>query len=393
MVLSRGDVNLSTDGRFTEGIKAPKVNHYYNLFHPLDPIAYRVEPLLHANTSDLPAVQLVAADTLKTKSFGQIVELYDAVASPTRQDFVLRRQQREGPIELAYAPFSHSSYWTSQDVVLFTLLQVCRPVADTVRMYMNAGKPFPTLLPRRLTLFTPHKMPRLATTADVRDRTTGGWYPQPIFLGRKHHVYYVANAKDIAVQKKWSIPFTAATTVESSESNALEFRLVPEKTNKMYAMLPPNSSVNATQVFKASSPALRDEWVDAVRRVIVTLGDASSTSSSLATDGLVLPSNLTVDYFGAVKTSLLSYVWGSKWFVLTRTGLDCYDSLPAADKWIQFPFKTVFLAPKHGHVRFVDEVGTAMSVKIADRGTFDAWVKAVQATANADIVVDDSFVQ
>ncbi|KAF0700367.1 hypothetical protein As57867_009081, partial [Aphanomyces stellatus] len=127
MVLSRGDVNLSTDGRFTEGIKAPKVNHYYNLFHPLDPIAYRVEPLLHANTSDLPAVQLVAADTLKTKSFGQIVELYDAVASPTRQDFVLRRQQREGPIELAYAPFSHSSYWTSQDVVLFTLLQVCRP--------------------------------------------------------------------------------------------------------------------------------------------------------------------------------------------------------------------------------------------------------------------------
>ncbi len=49
-----------------------------------------------------------------------------------RIDYVMRRRKREGVIELAYAPASHSSYWDSEDVVLFCLMQICRPVRCTM---------------------------------------------------------------------------------------------------------------------------------------------------------------------------------------------------------------------------------------------------------------------
>lgn len=58
MILGRGDLNIE-DGNFTPGIKMPRCRRYFNLFHPIDPIAYRVEPLIKQEMHDKEPVQLI----------------------------------------------------------------------------------------------------------------------------------------------------------------------------------------------------------------------------------------------------------------------------------------------------------------------------------------------
>lgn len=57
-ILSRGDLNIE-EGRFTPGIKMPKCQRYFNIFHPIDPIAYRIEPLIKQEMHDKAPVQLI----------------------------------------------------------------------------------------------------------------------------------------------------------------------------------------------------------------------------------------------------------------------------------------------------------------------------------------------
>lgn len=62
MILSRGDLNIK-DGNFSVGIKMPNCRRYYNIFHPIDPIAYRVEPLIKQDMHDKEPVQLIQVRT------------------------------------------------------------------------------------------------------------------------------------------------------------------------------------------------------------------------------------------------------------------------------------------------------------------------------------------
>ncbi|RLN55067.1 hypothetical protein BBJ29_006418 [Phytophthora kernoviae] len=58
MILARGDLNIN-DGEFTPGIKIPNCRRYYNVYHPIDPIAYRIEPLIKQEMHDKEPVQLM----------------------------------------------------------------------------------------------------------------------------------------------------------------------------------------------------------------------------------------------------------------------------------------------------------------------------------------------
>ena len=58
MILARGDLNIN-DGEFTPGIKIPNCRRYFNLYHPIDPIAYRIEPLIKQEMHDKEPVQLM----------------------------------------------------------------------------------------------------------------------------------------------------------------------------------------------------------------------------------------------------------------------------------------------------------------------------------------------
>ncbi|RHY05492.1 hypothetical protein DYB36_006692 [Aphanomyces astaci] len=167
--LSRGQLDIQ-DSVCTGGLRRPKVNHYFNLFHPADPIAYRVEPLVDVGMSDYPAIKLqkvqshqsylsrfspflvahgvvgktLQADSFKNKTFGEMVLIYDKLTDiasvcndwdGARIDFEVQRRFFEGPIDTLYAPLSHSVYWSSEAVVTITLLAICRPVILEFQKY------------------------------------------------------------------------------------------------------------------------------------------------------------------------------------------------------------------------------------------------------------------
>ncbi|GMF16738.1 unnamed protein product [Phytophthora lilii] len=58
MILARGDLDIK-DGEFTPGIKIPNCRRYFNVYHPIDPIAYRIEPLIKQEMHDKEPVQLM----------------------------------------------------------------------------------------------------------------------------------------------------------------------------------------------------------------------------------------------------------------------------------------------------------------------------------------------
>ncbi|KAJ0410946.1 hypothetical protein ATCC90586_004299 [Pythium insidiosum] len=116
---------------------------YFNIFHPIDPIAYRVEPLIKQEMHDKPPVQLISAHSVRNLGFAKIQEMLERITGPIhgfphRIDYVMKRRKREqGMMEFAYATASHSSYWMSEDVVLFTIMQICKPVVDKLHLKLG----------------------------------------------------------------------------------------------------------------------------------------------------------------------------------------------------------------------------------------------------------------
>ncbi|RHY84196.1 hypothetical protein DYB37_002473 [Aphanomyces astaci] len=436
MILSRGGLDLK-DGKFTPGITMPSCNHYYNIFHPIDPIAYRVEPLIHPDMHDKPPVPLIQC---KHMPFSKMQEMWERITAPVpgftlpRIDYVMRRRGREGVIEMAYAAASHSACWDSDDVVMFTLMQICRPVVDKLRRYMSAQRPLPSLYPRGLVPITPHSKIRIATTVLARDRATGAWGTRTAVMDHKR-IYFASNADNIGCRKKWSIPLSAKLGVQLGD-DAFTLKVTPDEATPGLAggsgrnlrfgiggSAPhtPSSTTSAaaaatcTQILRASTTELRNEWLEALTHAIhlltlppIPAGTSlpSSSSSSICTVGLDLPSGACVDYFGAVKTSLLQFKtlkakswyesqgWTSRWFVLTKSSLDCYDTCPNLVGLAQFPVhkSTVLAYPKRCLLRIVTKTGTTLDFKVKDSRTFDVWTHGLEAVDRCHVRLHEDVV-
>ncbi|KAF0698566.1 Aste57867_10830 [Aphanomyces stellatus] len=389
--LSRGHLDIH-DGKCTGGMRRPKVNHYFNLFHPADPIAYRVEPLINVNMAPYPAVTLEQSDSFKYKTFGEMVQVVDKLTEESKMakdwmgpriDFQVRREGWDWFTGDFYAPLSHSVYWSSQDVVTITLMAICRPVVDILTRYIDHKIPLPTLRPRRLVPFTPYKKIKIATTTQVRDGSTGAWHSRAVFLARKR-VYFTPSAADVACTKKYSLAFTANSIVEEDASNPRVIRFTADQSD-------PSS---ATQTLKCASTTQRQEWMAAMRAALANFQSGkSATTSYVQTHGLDLPSGTDVAFFDAELTSTLQYKWGlfwyNAWYVLTKTSLDCYDTCPAIVNWEHFSLKNVFANPTHGHFRLVNRTGTSVTFKIEEQAQFNAWVEAIKEFENHSLTFEE----
>ncbi|KAF0698562.1 Aste57867_10826 [Aphanomyces stellatus] len=387
--LSRGHLDFQ-DRKCTGGMRRPKVNHYYNLFHPADPIAYRVEPLVNVNMAQYPAVTLKESDSFKCKTFGEMVQVYDKLTEESKRagdwedariDFQVRREGWDWVTGDLFAPFSHGVYWSSQDVVTIILMAICRPVVDILAKYLENQKPLPVLRPRRLVPFTPYKKIKIATTTLVRDGSTGEWATRAVFLARKR-VYFANSASDVACSKKDSMWFTANSTVQEDPSDPLVF------------VFKPNNSTTA-QKLKCSSEAQRQEWVDAIRKVLAECQSLKSPQygHTVQTHGLELPSGTDVAFFDANLAGSLQSKgflgWSNAWYVLTKTSLDCYKKCPAITDWEHFSIKNVFANPKHGHFRLVNRTGTSVTFKIKEQQQFTAWVQTMKEFENHMLTIEE----
>ncbi|ETV91124.1 hypothetical protein, variant [Aphanomyces invadans] len=397
--LSRGALDIH-DGVCTGGLRRPNVNHYFNLFHPADPIAYRVEPLVDVDMSSYPAIALQPADTFKNKTFGEMVLTYDKLTDTAplcnewqgaRIDFQVRRKFLEGPVDTLYAPLAHSVYWSSEDVVTITLLAICRPVVDILTRYIDHKMPLPTLRPRRRVPFTPHKTIQCATTAVVRDGFTGAWEPHALFLGKKR-VYFTRSAADVACSKKWSVPLTNKTAVVADPTDATAFQFIPDKTNPSPSLF---STTKGAQTLYTTSSDQRNEWVDNITKTLAALQTKTGHGTIHANvSGLALPSGTDVDFFDATLTGTLrtkgTFRDAYNWYVLTDCSLDCYEACPKLKEWTHFSLKAVFATPEHGHIRLVSRHGTSVTFKIPDKSRFDLWLNTIKQFPDCHLVLDDS---
>ncbi|KAF0698563.1 Aste57867_10827 [Aphanomyces stellatus] len=362
--LSRGDVAFDKARRF----KAPAVENYFNILHPDDPVASRVEPFLHDNVPSKPTVDLTQLGFLKKSTFGEMVHAYHQMmaslrnASNKRIDFEFSRSGWY--MEKLVGASSHFAYWAADDVINMTLVTMCRPVVDDVLTpYLNANKTLPTLRPRHVVPFTPHVDIQLAAKIDVLDGFTDKWLPQAVYLGSKC-VYITSNSLDL--KQVQELALSALSTANNTDDNTIQVQ----------------GRTKHSMVLQFHDKEEQGNWFTAIRGV---LDDLKS--------GKVVPSRDTeVTFFGAKKTGMLDAGSGffstKNWFVLTKTNLICFDQCPAIDAWEKFSFETAFMktCAEHVHFRLVNSIGTSATFKVHKLQS-GAWKSAIEK----DISISNNF--
>ncbi|KAG7388073.1 hypothetical protein PHYPSEUDO_013192 [Phytophthora pseudosyringae] len=406
MVLARGDLNIN-DGEFTPGIKIPKCRQYFNVYHPIDPIAYRIEPLIKQEMHDKDPVQLMQFSAVKDQTFGQLQEQWEGLTGPVhgfqyRHDYVLRRRKREqGMMEVAFAAASHSSYWMSDDVVLFTIMQLCHPVVNILHRYMSARVPLPKLM-RSIVELTPHTKVLLSATALVRDRCTGLSREQIVLID-KDRLYFLSRLSEVSCRRKWQIKLTTTTKAVYGEDSFM-MNIVPSDAAVPEPGAAPtsNSAIQpGVHIFKAPSTPVRNAWMDAINESIVKAGSTSSEEPPAdkiprdAANLVDLPTGRSIDFFNAIKVGFLKEKtangwydsWNDRWLVLQEDHLSCYENSPKLDFVGQFPLRKTkaFCYEREYLIRVVARRGAACEMRVQNQESFNQWVGVLERIPTVEI--------
>jgi hypothetical protein len=92
-----------------------KINRFYNVFHAMDPVAFRVEPLFYGETEE---------DTAPAVSINKVEVIEGALPHQRRLDYVIAEQGSflPGNLGMSMSMISaHTSYWRSKDVAGFVV--------------------------------------------------------------------------------------------------------------------------------------------------------------------------------------------------------------------------------------------------------------------------------
>ncbi|CAI5717426.1 unnamed protein product [Peronospora destructor] len=408
MILARGDLNID-DGEFTPGIKIPHCRRYFNLYHPIDPIAYRIEPLIKQEMHDKEPVQLMQYSAVKDQSFGQLQEVWEGLTSPVhgflyRHDYVMRRRKCEqGMMEVAFAAASHSSYWMSDDVVLFTLMQLCEPVVDILHRYMSARVPLPKLM-RSIVELTPHAKVLLSATALVRDRCTGLSREQIVLID-KDRLFFLPRLSEVACRRKWQLKLTATTRAMYGDDPFM-MKIVPSDASASASAASNNAILPDLHVFKASSTPVRNAWLEAINETIAKAAaeDLCADNVPWDTANLVdLPSGKSIDYFNAIKTGFLRErtangwydSWNDRWLVLQEDYLTCYENSPKLDFVGQFPLRQTKACcyEREYLIRVVARRGAACEMRVQNQESFDRWVEVLERIPTVEIIRHEDLLE
>mmetsp|Transcript_661 Transcript_661/g.1819 ORF Transcript_661/g.1819 Transcript_661/m.1819 type:complete len:746 (+) Transcript_661:1753-3990(+) len=141
----------------------PRCACFWSLFHAIDPVAMRIEPLMRPAPREggwpadepcrVPRARLLPKSIAPSKALLEMLVL--AAATRRRQldrriDWLLPRNSSWVSDNLFALP-AHSAYWTSEDAVLFIVTQLCAPIGEWLedRARLRAlGAPSPLPSPR-----------------------------------------------------------------------------------------------------------------------------------------------------------------------------------------------------------------------------------------------------
>ncbi|TDH65941.1 hypothetical protein CCR75_006537 [Bremia lactucae] len=406
MILARGDL-IVEDGEFVPGIKIPNCRRYFNVYHPIDPVAYRIEPLIKQEMHDRDPVQLMQFSAVKDQTFGQLQDSWKSLTGPVhgfqyRHDYVTRRRKHEqGMMEVAFAAASHSSYWMSDDVVLFTIMQLCQPVVDTLHRYMSARIPLPKLIRCNVEL-TPHTKVLLASTALVRDRCTGRSREQIVLID-KDRLYFLSRVSEVACCRKWRLKLTVTTKAVLGD-DAFTMKIFSTETavkETGSTSISNSTTPPGAHIFKASSTLVRNAWLDVINEQIVKV--SSHLVEQLPAEKLLydtakladLPSGKCIDYFNALRAGFLKEKvvngwydsWNDRWLVLQENHLSCYENSPKLDYVEQFAlWKTkAFCYEREYLIRVVARRGAACEMRVQNQESFNRWLTVFKSIPTVEI--------
>lgn len=326
-----------------------------------------------------PAVQLITAQHVKELDFKALHTMYEKNSTPahgqSRIDHVLRRRRREEMMEMAYVKASHSSYWSSDDVVLFTLMKICRPITDHLATYTRAERPLPKTLSRPRGPLSVHSRVCHAGLANLREPCTGFWTPEEFLILTPKWLFVFHDLADVVCKSKGEIELNGAAVAEYGEDSCTMTLTVNQITTSL----------------RASTSEVRNAWLHDLRQVIQTLSCSNDKdkpkSDTEVSCSAKIPKDVNLNYFGARRAGMLSKKgdsvwiegWKSRWFVLDPSGvLRYYDAGPTnlepsvhvkvSGAAIQ-SFRHSFLFRLLQHPR-----GTAVEFRVRDIETFDCWV-------------------
>lgn len=193
-------------------------------------------------------------------------------------------------MEIAFATASHSSYWMSEDVVLFTIMQICQPVVEKLHRYMMARKPLPTLM-RNIVELTPHTKVLMSANASIRDRCTGFTHDRVVLM-EKDRLFILPRVHEVACRRRWRVRLTHSVKATYGDDSFMLKIIstepsIPTISGSVSPARRPTSASGTTTTYllKAPSTRVRDEWMNLINQVIVRNGgdhpDALQSQTSI----------------------------------------------------------------------------------------------------------------
>lgn len=323
-------------------------------------------------------------------SFVKLHELWESVTTPlhgfTRIDHELKPRRREGMLELAYASGIHSAYWESEEVVIFTLMQVCRPVIEKLQAYTSAQRPLPTLSMERVHL---SPLAKLITnnTIMLRDGCTG-FYHERLALLDVERLHIFPKAEAIAVRKRGTIPLEPNAHAEYGVDH-ISFILKTKQT---------------VHTFKATSTAVRDEWIREINSAISNVVEVDHTIQSMrrVSSSASIRISGSMDYFGSIKVGSLSKKgesgwldgWKSRWVVLHSNRIDYFESAPEMSMPKQYKIVdcTISCYNQSHLFRLLTSRGTSTEFRV-DKSIYPEWLEIFENMKHVTVVHCDELLE
>eukprot|EP00835_Amoeboradix_gromovi_P002434 NODE_138_length_17968_cov_0.291175.p2 type:complete len:542 gc:universal NODE_138_length_17968_cov_0.291175:11865-10240(-) len=114
--LLNGEIIRSFDSEKSENIKRLRTKYLYNIFHSLDPIAQRIEPLI-SRKFQKEAMPVMKINNMPTEEENLLISQLNPLRK--RVDFVLQSGYLESAYQYLSSLSQHSNYWSNNEVTTF----------------------------------------------------------------------------------------------------------------------------------------------------------------------------------------------------------------------------------------------------------------------------------
>eukprot|EP00658_Telonema_sp_P-2_P027193 TRINITY_DN21049_c0_g1_i2.p1 TRINITY_DN21049_c0_g1~~TRINITY_DN21049_c0_g1_i2.p1 ORF type:complete len:859 (-),score=194.39 TRINITY_DN21049_c0_g1_i2:32-2500(-) len=345
----------------------PRCAHFFNIVHPLDPVSYRMEPLLGGAYSSVPGI---LPDHIGLKN-GGVAQILTAVSdcSSGRVDVELKPKIRHELAGTLAARFTHSAYWGSSDMMLFILARVCEPIASKVRHYS----------PRKLPVIHKPLCPMVLNKDVVhsgivlcRLSLAGSWF--------SGHAILLSDGMLHLLKDSHPPP---RVQLEASLSLSVDCALNVLPAERSFQIVSSTPTGRKSHTFKASSVREFDCWLKACGQGCQHQDpEPGPQSRSDATAG--------GPWFGAIRTGTLNWSCDNDhgeevWCAMHRGSLDVYLHPPCYPDSIQINLADCNLECGSAGLIRLARSGGSVEWRVVDTEDFNSWAAALHTFSGTRI--------